>query len=212
MRRNTLELLAVFLGACCLMLPLCSRAGELLNVYRPTAQLPPSVRRVAVLPVTVDTRDLAADEGRDALEPVLYTELQKHAAADLVEITREQLRDLTGRKEWTTADTLPPDFFERLRAATGCDAVVFSRLTRFRAYPPLGVGWNLQLVDTQKRSLWAVDEVFDAGNPAVAAAARRYYVHCLRTPGFCDSSTVLFSPRRFGQFAASQASATMPGR
>jgi hypothetical protein len=212
MMRNTLYLVAVFLGAGFLAHPPCSRGGEPINVYRPAAQLPATVRRVAVLPVTIDADDLVTEEGRDALETVLYTELQKRAAADLVGISREQLRDLTGRKEWTTADALSPDFFERLRAATGCDAVVFSRLTHFRAYPPLGVGWNVQLIDTQKRSLWAVDEVFDAGNPAVAAAARRYYVRSLHTPNFCDSSTVLFSPRRFGQFAAAEVSATMPGR
>ena len=61
-------------------------------------------------------------------------------------------------------DRLPTDFFERLRQATGCYAVMFVSLTTFQAYPPLQVGWKARLVDCQQElPLVVVDEVFDAG-------------------------------------------------
>ena len=181
------------------------------NVYRAVAQLPPQVHRIAVLPVTVAATDLATEDGRDALEPVLYEELQKRAVADVVVVTREELWNLTGKREWTAAEALPDDFFERLHQATGCDAVAFCHLTQFRAYPPLEVGWKLQLVDVQKRVLWAVDEVFDGGNPVVAAAARRYGSQRFQASPDAPG-TVLLSPRQFGQYAAAMVLETIPSR
>ena len=210
-----LAFLAVTLGgllcAGCALTTTSGQTDSLSNTYRAASQLPPQVHRIAVLPVTVAAADLATEEGRDALEPVLYAELHKRAVADLVTVPREELWTLTGKREWTTAEALPKDFFERLRTATGCDAVVFCHLTYFRAYPPLGVGWKLQLMDTQKRVLWAVDEVLDAGNPAVAAAARHYGARCFRA-SWDTADTILASPRQFGQYAAAAALQTMPSR
>jgi len=212
MNRIALCFVVILLTAGCATSPVGGAGSVAWNVYRPEPQLPRDVHRIAVLPVVVDRADATVEDGRDDLEPVLYAELRKRAAADLVIVTREQLRDWTGREDWTTAEPLPRDFFERLTAETGCDALVFCRLSEFRAYPAVAVGWNIQLVDSRKHTLWAVDQVFDAGNPAVAAAAKRYYAHDLREPGVYDPSTILLSPRRFGQFAAAQVAATLPGR
>ncbi|HUI06983.1 MAG TPA: hypothetical protein VL486_08235 [Verrucomicrobiae bacterium] len=188
----------------------CSTASSA-NFYRAAARLPSQVHRVAMLPVTDGDADLTTDEGRDVLEPVWYAELRKRAVADVVVVTRDELWNLTGKREWTTAEALPEDFFERLHAATGCDAVVFCQLTCFRAYPPLGVGWKMQLVDVQKRTLWAADDVFDAGNPSVAAAARSYCARHFRG-ALDDSNTILMSPLQFGQYTAASVLETLPPR
>ncbi len=206
---------ALVLGAIvwggCASKPIGCQTARSINSYRAAPQLPAQVRRVAVLPVTTDAADLTTEDGRDALEPVLYTELRKRAVGDLIVVTREELRNLTGKREWTIAEALPQDFFERLHQATDCDAVVFCHLTYFRAYPPLGVGWKMQLVDAQKRILWAVDEVFDAGDPAVSAAARGYYARHFRG-ALDDTNSILMSPRHFGQYAAAAALETLPSR
>jgi hypothetical protein len=182
------------------------------NVYRAT--LPATLRRVAVLPLTTDGSDLITQEGRDALQPVLYTELKKTRAFELVFVSPAQLRAVTGRAEWNAGEALPQDFFPRLHDAFGCDAVIFCRLGQFRAYPPLAVGWDLKLVDgSQRQMVWAIDEVYDAGDPSIETAARNYYERGVHTDDpLGDPGSILLSPRRFGQYTASAALSTLPGR
>jgi len=177
------------------------------NVYRAEAKLPAQLRRVAVLP-------LPAGSGRELLESVLSRELAQRRLVEVVPVSAEWLRQATGRAEWLATDELPVDFFQRIRAGTGCDAVLFVRVTEFQPYPPLQVGWNVRLVECESaRTVWAVDEVFAAGDPAVAAAARRYHAARLRTvPALASSDGMLLSPRWFGQFAAHAVVGTMPGR
>src|ERR1035441_3545946 len=50
---------------------------------------------------------------------------------------RCHIRALTAADGWTVDAPLPPDFFERLRLLTDCDAMVFASLTVYRPYPPL---------------------------------------------------------------------------
>ena len=109
---------------------------------------------------------------------------------------------------------LPHDLFDRLRQATGCDAVLFASLTSFQAYPPLRMGWKLRLVDChQNQTWWAVDEVFDAGSDSVAAAAEAYARASLNPPtALPGGSGVLYSPRRFGQYTAYAVVNTLPER
>jgi hypothetical protein len=69
----------------------------------------------------------------------------------------------------------------------------------------------MKLVDVQSiKILWAADELFDAGQTAVAKAAERYS----RATGesWLESSRdgVLLSPRRFGQYTLSALLATLP--
>jgi hypothetical protein len=181
------------------------------NVYH-AAALPATLRRVAVLPLTTDSADLITEEGRDTLQPVLFTELKKTRAFELVFVSPSQLRAVTGRAQWNAGETLPLDFFSRLHEAFGCDAVIFCRLGQYRAYPPLAVGWDLKLVDgNQQHVVWAIDEVFDAGDPSVETAARSYYERGIHTDDpLADPSSILLSPRRFGQYTASAALSTLP--
>lgn len=194
--------------------PILAEAYQPSNFYRATGQLPDSIRRVAVLPVVAEGRGLTAERGRDDLAPVLYAELGKLKAFELVIVSPEELRSLTTVRELSADEKLPADFFERLHEATGCDAVLFARLTQYRPYGPITVGWNLKLVDAGKQQvLWAADEVYDAGDPAVSTAARRYCAKSLQLSApLGDPSSILLSPRRFGQYAANATLASLPTR
>jgi hypothetical protein len=184
------------------------------NVYRRQTTLPMVIQRVAVLPVPQHRQDSDQAAGVEALEPVFLTELDKRRVFEIVPVSREDLRVITGGNSWSAEDRLPHEFFERLRQATGCDAVIFASLTTFQAYPPLRAGWKVRLVDCfQNQTWWAVDEVFDAGLKSTAAAAKAYARADLNPPSpLFDSTSVLYSPRRFGQFTANAVASTLPGR
>ena len=184
------------------------------NFYREEGTLPVHIKRVAVLPLTTLTDEPSMDFGRDSLWPVLLNELGRARQFELVTVPPEELRLLTGRSGWSGEEKLPINFFDSLKEKLGVDAVLFSRLTQYRAYEPLAVGWRIKLLDAgEPRILWAVDEVFDARVAEVAAAARRYaQAHPDVVPSLHDSQSVLLSPHRFGQYTASAVVGTMPGR
>jgi hypothetical protein len=184
------------------------------NVHSRTATLPKELRRVAVLPVAINRDEPNLESGRQALQPVLLDELHKLKRFEVQPVSAAQVQTWTAKPAWSAADRLPPRFFDKIKEELGCDAVLFCELTTYRAYPPLAVGWNLRLIDGGPTpTVWSVDEVFDAGNPAVANAARRHYQqqeHDGRP--LADSLGILSSPRRFGQYAARAVLETLPGR
>ena len=184
------------------------------NIFRASSKLPGEIKRVAVLPLACDGRQTDLAAGRDALEPVLFAELIKAKHFEVVQISREELWRLTGRADWTGEDVLPANILAALKKESGCDAVLFCELTEFRAYPPLAVGWRLILVDARgRKTLWAGDEHFDAGNPAVIAGAQLYQRR--GQVGLDDSSggwLAANSPRRFGQYSIDSLLGTLPAR
>jgi len=184
------------------------------NFYRSARYIPVQIRRLAVLPVTVESADWQAEEGRKELEPVLFAELGKLNAFELVAVTPTQLREWTGKAGWNAQEKLPSDFFEHLQNVLSCDAVLFSHLRPYRAYKPLVLGWNLKIVETKDKSiLWAADEVFDASEAVVARAAEGYCrEHVENVKPLADSSSILNSPRRFSQYTLSALLATLPER
>jgi len=184
------------------------------NVYYRQPTLPAQLRRVAVLPMTIAKDDSQLEAGREALERIFWDELAKTKHFELVSVSTAQLRLWTGRPSWSAEERLPAGLFGRLKDETGCDAALFCQLTSYRAYPPLAVGWKLKLVDTAPSPIvWAADELFDAGNPAVANAARRYCQGQLRSDRpLADSHGILSSPRQFGQYSLNALLATFPAR
>jgi hypothetical protein len=184
------------------------------NVFVASAQLPASIRRVAVLPLTMSGTGRNLEAGRDTLGPILQAELARSGRFELVPVTAHQLRSWTGRSNWAIRDRLPTEFLGRLREETGCDAVLFSQLNQYHPYPPLVVGLTLHLVETElPRVAWAVDEVIDASDPTVAAGAQRFSArHPTEAGPLGDRGDALRSPRRFGQYAAYTLVTTVPSR
>jgi hypothetical protein len=184
------------------------------NVYKAQEKLPVTWRRVAVLPVTVEGTDNVAESGRATQEAVLWRELGKCRAFEVVMVSPQQLTDWTERSQWSAEEKLPANLMAQIRDATGCDAVLFARLTQYRPYRPVAVGWSLKLVDRSGQTvLWAADEVFDAGNPKVVRSAKEFAAGQLRgIPVSADGEGILLSPSRFGQYAAGALLATLPGR
>jgi hypothetical protein len=207
------------LAAGCSVMP-ASMRRSLATPYKPTnitvreATLPQTIRRVAVLPLPRSRDDANQAAGASLLQPVLITELAKRNLFEVIPVSSEAIRALTAADGWTVDAPLPPDFFERLRLLTDCDAVVFASLTVYRPYPPLQTGWKIRLVDCREhQTWWAVDEVFDAGTESVAAAAESYARRSLSLPNPLLADTgVLHSPLRFGQYAASAVAQSLPGR
>jgi hypothetical protein len=210
-----LAILLVFTG-CILPQPaqhLVTAAYRPQNVFVCGSSLPPQVRRVAVFPMACDQDTTEMVYGRDALEPILRVELAKLRRFELISIGPEMLQARTGQASWSCEDALPHDLFSWLGESCGCDAVLFCRLTTFRGYAPLAVGWRMRLVDVRTHNtLWASDEVFDAGEPAVQAGARHFQLanrrNCEPVP---DEWVIGNSPRQFGQYAAARLLATLPG-
>jgi hypothetical protein len=149
--------------------------------------------------------------GRDELEPLLSDELIKAKRFEVVRPAPEELESRTGRPTWTGEEALPQHLLASLREMYGCDAVLFCRLTVFRPYGTLAVGWRMKLVETGSgRILWAADEVFDNGEPAVRETARQFQRHRDEPKERADGWVAWTSPRAFGQFSLAQLFATLP--
>jgi hypothetical protein len=182
------------------------------DIFIAGGKLPGEIKRVAVLPLACDARQTDLAAGRDALEPVLFAELVKTKRFEVIQVSREELWRLTGRADWSGVEVLPANMLDSLKKESGCDAVLFCELTEFRAYAPLAVGWRLKLVDVrQRKTLWAGDEHFDAGNPAVLAGARLYQRHGQVV--LDDDSggwLAVNSPRWFGEYSIGSLLGTLP--
>jgi hypothetical protein len=181
------------------------------NVYRANIRLPLDVRRVAVLPVSVEAGDWQADAGRTLLESVLLSELAKCKTFETVLVSPEQMKSWTHRASWRADEALPAELLNQVRQTTGCDAILFAHLRPYHAYEPLVIGWNLKLAEARSGAiLWSADEVFDAAEIPVARTAVAYQRRHVKSAG--DASEILSSPRLFGQYTLSALLATLPSR
>lgn len=172
------------------------------NIYTNPAPPMKAIRRVAVLPVTSSTREVNPDYILKNYQAVFTGELFKVKKFEVFEFNPDLLRELTGKREWYAEEKLPADFFSKLRDVSGCEAVIFARVTVYKPYPPIAMGWNVKLVECESaRILWSCDEVFSSGVDSVANSARRFYQANLNlnAPG-SDSRTILRTPRLFAQY------------
>ena len=145
------------------------------NVYLAPSGLPDTVRRVAVLPLIPSRGNRDAERGLRSMQAVFTEEFSRNRRVDVVTITADRLERMFGRRGFYADEPLPFDFLPRLLAETGCQAVLFAELSTFRAYPPVALGWKLHLFDLETEELiWAVDEVFDGGEAAVANSLASY--------------------------------------
>jgi hypothetical protein len=148
------------------------------------------------------------------LQGAVMSELGQKELFELVRVTPGQLEHWSGTRTLKAEDKLPKEFTTNIRNALGCDAILFSRLTRYRAYPPMEMGWNLKLIDASSPTIWwAAEASFNAGDPSVALAARRFHKEHFRDQGsLSDSHTVLNSPSRFAQYTLNSLFALLPKR
>ncbi len=216
-RYGTLTVLGVLLAGCAAITDPDHVSGpsyQPSNVHLRQVTLPSELRRVAVLPMTAASGDSELEAGREALEPIFWAELARGKRFELQAVSRSQLQLWSGKAAWTAEEKLPASLLARIKEELACDAMVFSQITSYRAYPPMAVGWRLKLIDgSQDPILWAVDEYFDAGVPAVANAARRFQQQEGRNQSpMNDSTSILTSPRRFGQYSLTALLGTLPTR
>lgn len=184
------------------------------NAFRAELRLPREIRRVAVLPIAAESTDPDMDFGQESLQAVLVGELNKRGLFELVVVTPEQLTQWTGKSHWSASEKLPAQLLARLHEDLGCDAVLFARLSQYKPYPPLVIGWNLQLVLVDHpQTYWAADEVFDMSEPGVAASAQQYGRRQFEGQEFhTNPSSISLSPRQFGQYSLAALLATLPAR
>jgi len=184
------------------------------NVYREEKTLPSEIKRVAILPLAIGESTTELEHGRDSLAAVLNAELVRSHQFETVLVSPERLLRITGTARWSSSDRLADNFFDQLAGELGVQAVMLPELTQYRAHEPLAIGWRLKLVDAaEPRVIWAVDELFDARVPSVAAAARRYAEgHPDTAQSVASERAVLQSPRRFARYTASAVVATLPPR
>jgi hypothetical protein len=203
------------------------------NVFKAGPALPASVKRVVVLPLAREDSRADFAGGCEMLDPVLQSELIQTKKFEVVTIGPKQLQGLTGELAWTGTEELPGNFFDSLRRAYACDAVLFCQLTTFHPYAPLAVGWRMKLVDVStQKIIWAADMVYDAGNAGTAreaqqfqkqqqgvpAAPRKFFqrvtgwIYHDPPPATEDQWTILNSPRYFGQFSVAKLLQTLPAR
>jgi hypothetical protein len=184
------------------------------NIYAESPALPKNIRRVVVLPLVCDENNAVMNDGRVSLEPVLVSELIKTKKFEVVTSDTGFLKNRAGRADWSSEEILSPDIFALLRENSACDAVLFARLTVFRAYPPLQIGWRLRLVNAETgRTIWAADEVFDGGEPSVKDGARRHQLIAERDPsGAPNEWFIQNSPEKFGQYTVASLFSTLPAR
>ncbi len=195
-------------------------AVDLSNSYRPdnvfvaTNDLPRDIKRVAVLPLACNEHRSDLVAGRDALGDTLVAELIKTKRFEVVTVAPDEVWRLSGQSEWSGSENLPADLLDSLQKAYGCDAVLFTELTDYRAYPPMAIGWRLTLVDVrQQKIIWQSDEHFDAGEPAVIAAAGRFQQQEQRQLGDDTVSWLAVnSPRWFGEYSIASVLGTLPAR
>ena len=179
------------------------------NVYRPRETL--GLRRVVLLP---PYDSFANADRRQDLDRDFAAELNATGRFEVVQISRNELVALCGRDQINSTEPLPPRLAAALRGEYAAEAVLFVDITQDDPYRPITLGVRAKLVDTRGSLsiLWSCDSVFNAGDPAVAASARRFQLDAGRQefPSDQDGSSVLLSPARFARYTANAVFATLP--
>ncbi len=174
--------------------------------------IPAQVRRVAVLPSSGG--QLIPEQSLNDIDEAITTELNRTGRFETVRITRDQLHELVGVRSLSSIEPLPANLAEKIRHAFGADAMLFTDITAYSAYPPLEIGLRMKLAELNGGSiLWASDNIFSAANPDVANSARRHALQLGldRSPGDL-SHTILQNPARYAAYAAAATFQHLPPR
>lgn len=202
------------LGGC--LIPSENDPARIGPFYRPTnytgeAQLPATLRRVVLLPISGG--NIAPAESAASLQRVFLAELQKQNRFEVVILTREECQNRFRAEELSSTAALPADFVGVLQREYAADGVLFVDLTVYQAYRPLAIGVRSKLatVGEEVRLLWTFDNVFSATDPGVANAARNHFLETDRRGVPADfTQSVLQSPSRFASYVAATTFRTLP--
>ncbi len=181
------------------------------NVYISPNGLPANLQRVAVMPLVSGRGTRSAARGVPLIQQAFTEELSRARSFDVVTLSPDRLDTLLGVRALYADSRLPIEFISKIKEETECQAVLFSELTTFRAYPPVAVGWKLHLFDLETEELiWAADEVFDAGQATVANALRRHIREKLSPNNAAATQLlVLDSPREIARYSLGELTGTL---
>ena len=174
-------------------------------------QLPPTIRRVVVLPIAGGS--VAPAESVASLDPVFATELQRQNRFEIVMLTRAECVQRFQAEEFLSVGVLPPELMNRLKREFAADAVLFIDLTVFKPYRPMAVGVRAKLATLGEgvRLIWTFDNVYSASDASVANSARAHFLESDRGGVPADMTpSVLQSPSRFASYVAADMFATLP--
>ena len=179
--------------------------------YQAVERIPRDVRRVVVLPVAHAVSDA---DYLPAFDQAALAELGRCNRFEIVPVSRGALIKRWGRSQFDSTSALPIDFLEVLKREYAADAVLFCDLTVYQPSPPIRTGWRLKLVRFNEQSmLWSFDEVFDAGRPEMARAAKQSAAGAPTKEFPLDRrGSILISPNGFARYGLEAAFSTLPPR
>lgn len=211
---SCLPLLAALAGGGCLH-PSFSSHARLGPFFTPTnyvgvAKLPESLHRVVLLPICGN--EFVPPEAAEALDPVFLTALENQMRFEVVTLSRDECQKSFGVPAISSTDALPPDFLQEVGRKYDAEAVMWVDLTAYQGFRPLTLGVRAKLAMVSNRKLiWAFDQIFSASNPAVANSVRRFYLKGEPSGMPVDlTPAALQSPSHFAAYCASTAFRTLP--
>lgn len=146
-----------------------------------------------------------AREQREELDRTLYSEFSGSMAQELVALRGADLEEIP------TSDPLrygayEPQTLIRLARTHRLDALLFVHVTSKRAYPPLQLALNAELVAADTGLvIWSAGVHLDAGHEHVREALRAFYFETWKEVAHGpDWKLALVSPSRFAAFGAWQ--------
>lgn len=169
-------------------------------------------KRVALLPLCHES---AAGNVPTGLDSCFNAELTKTTMFEVVVITRDEMRSIFGRPEYSSTEVLPGNLLAEIASRFGVDAVMFTEITHFSPYQPIAIGVRAKLVDARSGDIrWAFDHLFDSGRPIVTDDARHFYLHQAQNnlPIHDEGDAVLQSPMRFARYAAWETYRSLVGK
>ena len=109
---------------------------------------------------------------------------------------------------------LPETLLADIETATGANGILFVDLHSYRAYKPLALGIRAKLVNAKSTDfLWAIDEIFDAGQANVILAANQFQRGGqVNNISARTSGSATASPRVFAKYVANSIFSTLPTR
>ena len=178
------------------------------NIYS-TSPLTSSIRRVIFLPLAYES---AEGDFLLQLDKIFAAELNKTKLFEVVPVSREELDNLFAQRQFSSVGTFPSNFLNLLKSEYALDAIMFTDLIYYHPYKPIAVGVRSKLMDLSTgKIVWAFDNLFDAGDPSISLAARRYNQHYNHTAfPLNDSKGLLQSPMRFSKYVAFEVYRSLP--